>query len=235
MNSQQNVLPIYIGYDDVETVAWHTAAQSIIENSSIPVSFIPVHTKHFRRFFKRDRDPKQSNSFSFSRFSVPYLNKYRDFALFMDCDMMLRCDVAEVLNVITDQPNKAVYVVKHDYTPSEKVKYLNTVQYAYPRKNWSSFVLWNCGHPSNKALSPDFFNVATGLELHRFTWLKDEEIGELDIRWNWLVGDYKDPPKDVKNVHWTNGGPYFSEYHDVEFADEWKSILNKTNYCAQRD
>jgi len=141
--------------------------------------------------------------------------------------MMLRCDVAEVLNVIKDQPNKAVYVVKHDYTPSEKVKYLNTVQYAYPRKNWSSFVLWNCGHPSNKALSPDFFNVATGLELHRFTWLKDEEIGSISHEWNWLAGWYKEPEDGKpKAVHYTEGGPWFKDYRNCEYSDLWKQALH---------
>ena len=235
MKMTQNILPIYIGYDEVESVAWHTAAQSIIEKSSIPISIIPVRIEHFRNFFTRDRDPKQSNSFSFSRFCVPYLNKFSDYAVFMDCDMMLRCDIAEVFNEVQNQPGKAVYVVQHDYTPSEKIKYLNTVQYAYPRKNWSSFVLWDCGHIANRSLTPDFFNTATGLELHRFTWLKDEEIGELNVRWNWLVGDYKDPPEDVRNVHWTNGGPYFSEYQNCDFSHEWQQMHKKINHCDQRD
>jgi len=149
--------------------------------------------------------------------------------------MMLRVDIAQLLNVIEEQPGKAVYVVKHDYTPSETVKYLGNVQYVYPRKNWSSFVLWNCEHPKNIAVTPEFFNNASGLELHRFTWLDDDDIGILDVRWNWLVGDYIDPPADVKNVHWTNGGPYFKEYSDVDFSNDWFACLEAANYCKQRD
>ena len=81
----------------------------------------------------------------------------------------------------------------------------------------------------------NFVNEGTGLELHRFTWLEDEEIGELDIRWNWLVGDYKNPPEDVRNVHWTIGGPYFNEYKDADFSEEWFAENQKMKNCLQRE
>ena len=230
-----NILKVFIGYDPVESVAWHTMAHSILRQCSRPVALIPVNIENMKDIFTRERDPKQSNSFSFTRFLVPYLCDYSGYGIFFDCDMMLRTDLSEILNVIESQPGKAVYVVKHDYTPSEETKYLNTVQYAYPRKNWSSTVLWNCGHPSNKAVDLKFVNEGTGLELHRFTWLEDDEIGELDIRWNWLVGDYKNPPTDVKNIHWTIGGPYFEEYKDADFADEWFDENKKMQYCLQRN
>jgi len=232
-NTKLKKLNIFIGYDEVERVAWHTLTHSIIERSTIPIAITPVSIQHFGAFFKRTRDPKQSNSFSFSRFCVPYLMDYIGYALFMDCDMLLRVDIAELLKVIEAQPDKAVYVVKHDYTPSNTVKYLNTTQYTYPRKNWSSFVLWNCGHEKNKVLDVEFFNKATGLDLHRFTWLEDEEIGELDVTWNWLVGDYINAPNNVKNIHWTLGGPYFNEFVDADFADEWFSANKSMNYCKQ--
>jgi len=227
-------LEIYIGYDPVESVAWHTLTHSILSRSSIPVSFTPVNIRNLKKIFNRKRDPKQSNEFSFSRFLVPYLNNYQGFALFMDCDMMLRCDIADILEQAELDPGKAVYVVQHSYKPSDNIKYLDTVQYPYPRKNWSSVVLWDCSHPSNKAVTPEWVETASGLDLHRFTWLKDEEIGELDVRWNWLVGEYASPPEDVKNVHWTIGGPYFREYAHVDFADEWFTEKSLMNHCMQR-
>ena len=156
---------------------------------------------------------------------------FDDTAIFMDCDMMLRTDIFQVLNDLN--PKNAISVVMHDYTPSDTVKYLNNVQYAYPRKNWSPFVVWNCAHPKNRTLTPEFVEKATGLTLHRFTWLDDDEIGELDVRWNWLVGDYIDPPVDVKNVHWTLGGPYFEEYSQVDFSSEWFEMNKRMNYCKQ--
>ena len=108
------------------------------------------------------------------------------------------------------------------------------MQYTYPRKNWSSVVLWNCAHPANKVVTPEFVNSAEPKELHRFTWLDDSEIGKLDVRWNWLVGEYDEPPEDVKNVHWTVGGPYFIEYQSVDFSDEWFKEKARMEYCAQR-
>ena len=229
----QNVLNIYIGFDEVEKVAYHTLSQSIIKYASSPVRISPICSKHFHKFFNRPRDQKQSNDFSFTRFLVPYLNNYDGYAIFMDCDMMLRGDIFDVLNEV-DLDN-AVSVVKHDYTPSDKVKYLNKVQYSYPRKNWSSFVVWNCSHKKNRELTPTFIESASGLELHRFTWLLDTEIGDLNFRWNWLVGDYINPPMDVKNVHWTIGGPYFEEYSDVDFSAEWFDMNQETNFCKQRE
>ena len=231
MISGRKPLNIYIGFDAVETTAYHTLAHSIIEQASGPVRISPICSKHYKKFFNRERDEKQSNDFSFTRFLVPYLNNFEDTAIFMDCDMMLRTDIFHVLNGLN--PKNAISVVMHDYTPSDTVKYLNNVQYAYPRKNWSSFVVWNCAHPKNQTLTPEFVEKATGLALHRFTWLDDDEIGELDVRWNWLVGDYIDPPVDVKNVHWTLGGPYFEEYSQVDFSSEWFEMNKRMNYCKQ--
>lgn len=230
-----NVIRVFIGYDKVESTAWHTMVHSIYKHSSRPVAIIPIHNDNFKGIYSKERDPKQSNTFSFSRFLVPYLSNYDGYSVFFDCDMMLRVDIAEIFKVIDEQPGKAVYVVKHDYSPKNKIKYLNTVQYQYPRKNWSSVVLWNCSHPSNKRVTTDFVNTSSGKELHRFTWLDDDEIGELDVKWNWLVGEYSNPPLDVKNVHWTVGGPYFHEYKHSDFSEEWFLENGEMNYCLQRD
>jgi hypothetical protein len=227
-------LNIFIGFDPLESVAFHGCVHSLMTHASQPLSLNPLNLDNLLDHFDRPRDPKQSNTFSFSRFLVPYLMEFEGWALFMDCDMMLRTDVLRVFEAVEQNPGKAVYVVKHDYEIKETTKYLNTVQYSYPRKNWSSFVLWNCSHPSNRAVTREWVHEATGLELHRFTWLKDDEIGELDIRWNWLVGDYCNPPEDVYNVHWTLGGPYFNEYQNVDFAPEWFSMRDRMMYCHQR-
>lgn len=229
------LLKVFIGYDPVESIAWHVMAHSVFTKSSVPVALVPVNVKNLTGLYTRPRDPKQSNEFSFTRFLVPFLSGYEGYAVFFDCDMMLRTDIKEILTVIDKDPNKAVYVVKHDYTPRDDIKYLNTTQYAYPRKNWSSVVVWNCGHPANSKLSLEFVNTASGMELHRFMWLKDEEIGEIDIKWNWLVGEYDNPPSDVKNVHWTIGGPYFKEYSEVDFSADWFLERERMVYCKQRD
>jgi hypothetical protein len=230
-----DVIKIFIGYDPVESVAWHTMAHSLLRKSSRPLAIIPVNIANIKSFYIRDRDPKQSNEFSFSRFLVPYLCDFKGMAIFFDCDMLLRDDVSKIFDVLESDPGKAVYVVKHDYEPRNDVKYLNSIQYKYPRKNWSSVILWNCEHPSNRIVDANFVNNASPLDLHRFTWLNDNEIGNLDVRWNWLVGEYIDPPSNVKNVHWTIGGPYFHEYKDSDFSDEWFSEFEKMTYCAQKN
>ena len=234
MNSQKN-LPIYVGYDPKESVAWHVMVHSIIETSSQPLAIHPVNLSNYAKVFDRPMENKQSNEFSFSRFMVPVLQNYEGIAIFMDCDMLLRADVNELFELAKANQDKAVHVVKHDYKPKNKVKFLGNVQYSYPRKNWSSVVVWNCGHPSNRKVDLDFVQNGTGAELHRFSWLADHEIGEIDVNWNWLVGEYESETShdDVKNVHWTIGGPYFNEYHDAEFGDEWRAMKNKMERCDQ--
>lgn len=232
MNS--SILKIFIGYDPVESVAWHTMAHSIMSRSSLPVAIVPLNIANLKNIYTRERDPKQSNEFSFTRFLVPYLSEYEGMAAFFDCDQMLRADVAKLFELAASDLSKAVHVVKHDYTPKDEIKFLNTVQYSYPRKNWSSVVVWNCAHPANRSVTPEFVNTASPMELHRFHWLSDEEIGSLDARWNWLVGEYAEPPSDVHNVHWTIGGPYFNEYRNADFAEEWFAERDRMSFCLQR-
>lgn len=229
------VVKVFIGYDPVESVAYHTLAHSILTKSTNPVSITPINLRNLTKIFNRPRNSLQSNEFSFSRFLVPYLCNYDGYAIFLDCDMLVRCDISEIFNVIDQQENKALYVVKHTYEPRENIKYLNNIQYKYPRKNWSSVVLWNCGNNKNKILTPHYVEHASGLDLHRFTRLEDEEIGELDIKWNWLIGEYDRPPSDVKNIHWTIGGPYFNEYKESDFSEEWFEAHKEMNSCLQRN
>ncbi len=231
----QDVIKVFVGYDPVESTAWHTFVHSILRQSTRPLAIIPINVANFKDIYNRKRDPKQSNEFSFARFLVPYLCDYKGYAVFFDCDMLLRCDISEIFDHIDKNNKMAVYVVKHDYQPKNEIKYLNTVQYKYPRKNWSSVVVWNCEHQSNKKVTPEYVNNASPIDLHRFYWLSDDEIGELDIKWNWLVGEYDNPPCDIKNIHWTVGGPYFKEYRNADFANEWFSENLLMNYCMQRD
>lgn len=231
-------LRIFIGYDPVEAVAYHVMAHSILSRASVPVSITPINLYNLRSIHNRARDPKQSNEFSVTRFLVPYLADYEGHAAFFDCDMMVTCDIAELFGYA--DPDKAVHVVQHDYTPRTEVKYLGNVQHAYPRKNWSSVVLWNCGHAANRVITPDAANEMDPAHLHRFTWLEDEEIGVLPIEWNWLVGEYAmgehgiTHPKSVKNWHWTIGGPWFDEFMHVDGSDLWFRERAHMTHCLQR-
>jgi lipopolysaccharide biosynthesis glycosyltransferase len=225
-------LKIFIGFDSKETVAFHTLAQSILSRATQPIALVPVNLLNLTQYYLRPFDARQSNSFSFSRFLVPYLCDFQGYALFMDCDMLVRCDIAELFEKI--DASKAVSLVKHDYKSRVDEKYLGTKQYNYPRKNWSSLVLWNCEHEKNKVVTPEFIANQDAATLHRFLWLDEDDIGGLSVAWNWLVGEYENPTDDVKIVHWTLGGPYFNEYRNVDFADEWNKLKEAINYCQQR-
>lgn len=221
-------LDIYIGFDSKEIVAYHVLCQSILARSSQPVRFTPINLHNIAGVFSRERNQLQSTEFSFSRFLVPCLSGYRGWSLFMDCDMLLRADIAQLFALAND--DYAVMVCKHDYIPKDDVKFLGQVQTKYEKKNWSSVVLFN--NARCKALTPDYVNKATGLELHQFKWLPDERlIGELPLVWNWLVGEYDYNP-DAKIVHFTRGGPYFADYRNCDYADEWAAALKDTTYVA---
>ena len=221
---------IFIGFDSKEVVAYHVLGQSIIEHASTPVAFSPIVLSHLQGVFTRERNALQSTEFSFSRFMVPYLSGYEGWSLFVDCDMLARADIAE-LWALRDE-RFAVMCVKHDYQPKTETKFLGQTQTKYQKKNWSSVMLFN--NRRCRALTPDFVNTATGLELHQFKWLDgDDQIGELPSAWNHLVNEY-DYRGDAKLVHFTDGGPYFDEYRNDDYAEEWFATRERVLHVTQR-
>jgi len=225
----QAPLRIFVGFDPRETVAFHVLAHSIQARASVPVSVIPLALSQLEGLIWRERNPLQSTDFSFSRFLTPYLAEYQGWAVFMDCDMLVLDDIAN-LWALRD-PEYAVQVVQHDHRPKETTKFLGQPQSQYEKKNWSSVMLFNCEKCT--ALTPDYVNTATGLDLHRFKWLgSDDEIGALPARWNHLVGyDPTVPESEVSNLHYTSGGPYFEDYRDTDYADVWFAERDRMLFC----
>ncbi|MGZ5032675.1 MAG: glycosyltransferase [Usitatibacter sp.] len=212
-----STIRVFIGYDGREAAAFGVLSHSIHARSSRPVSITPVMLSELQAVFKRERNPLQSTDFSFSRFLVPYLCDYQGWAIFMDCDMLARDDIARLWEMRDER--YAVQVVKHVHVPKEDTKFLGAVQTKYEKKNWTSVMLMNCAKCS--ALTPEYVNRASGLELHQFKWLEgDHLIGEIPSAWNHLVG-YDAPRADASLVHFTIGGPYFDAYKDCEYAREW--------------
>jgi lipopolysaccharide biosynthesis glycosyltransferase len=183
------------------------------------VQITPVMLSQLPNLMWRDRHTLQSTDFSFSRFLVPYLCNYEGWAIFMDCDVIALDDIANLWKLRDDR--YAVMCVHHDHVPTEDTKFLGAAQTRYEKKNWSSVMLMNCARCT--ALTPEYVNTASGLELHRFHWLAgDELIGEIPHRWNHLV-DY-DPPRpasELSMLHYTKGGPYFEQYRNSGYADLW--------------
>ena len=231
------MLTVYIGWDSREPIAADVCKHSILKHASIEVKIVMLKQNDLRKrgLYWREVDKLASTEFTFTRFLVPELNNFEGTAIFMDSDMVLTTDILELVNEV--DPTKAVSCVQHDYTPPEGVKMDGQKQLAYPRKNWSSMVVWNCGHKANRKITKELVNdpEITGAYLHRFSWLSDKHIGSLGPQWNWLVGWYVEGRDGVPNLlHYTEGGPWFSNHENCAYADVWnryhksfKSFLHK--------
>jgi len=215
---------LVIGFDQKEAIAYHVFCQSIIEKSTIPVQILPLALNTLSEYSESHLDG--SNAFIYSRFLTPFLMNFSGWAIFADGDMVCKSDLAELWKL--RDPNKALQVVKHDYKTKRSIKYLGNKNDDYPRKNWSSLILWNCEHPKHKLLTPKFVKNQVGSYLHRFSWLDDDEIGELNAEWNWLAIEYNDNT-NAKLIHYTLGTPCFIEYKTSSMSDEWHQTYSKLN------
>ena len=210
------MIRIFVGYDTKETIAYHVCANSIIRNSSQPVGITPLALSTLKDYNEIHTDG--SNHFVYTRFLVPHLMNYTGCAIFIDGDMVVTEDIVKLLELY--DPSYAVQVIKHNYKTKQSIKYLGAKNEDYPCKNWSSVMLWNCSHTKNKILTPEFVKHATGAQLHRFSWLSDNDVGELPVEWNWLADEYG-VNNDAKIIHYTLGTPCFEEYANTPMADVW--------------
>ena len=169
------------------------------------------------------RPPQGSTEFTLSRFLVPWLCQYRGLALFLDCDMLVRCDIEDIFRL---HDGSAVQVVQHDYIPKDAIKFNGHRQVAYPRKNWSSVMLMNTS--ACRALTPDYVDTAPAMDLHRFAWT--DSVGALPITLNHLVGEYPFHP-DAQIIHWTCGGPWLKRYANEDYASEWAFERMAMEFC----
>ena len=221
---------VFIGFDKRESAAFWIAKRAIEERASGPVEVRPIvqQTLRLARLYNRTFDPLQSTEFTYTRFFVPYLAGYEGWALFMDCDMLVRGDITELFDLA--DPRYAVMCVQHDHRPTEKVKMGDQTQTIYPRKNWSSVVLWDCGHEANMVVTPDLIGRETGAFLHQFKWLPDNLIGSVPLEWNWLVGwNTLDECPDPQMVHYTTGIPGIHDgCANLPFADEYLALAERS-------
>jgi lipopolysaccharide biosynthesis glycosyltransferase len=223
-------IPIFIGYDPREAIAFHTCVNSIIRHASQPVSIMPLALNNFQDYTETHTDG--SNQFIYSRFLVPHLMDYTGHAIFIDGDMIVRGDIAELWKMRGF--DKDVMVVKHDYKTKMATKYLGSKNEDYPRKNWSSVMIFNCNNYPTKKLTPEYIQKSTGAHLHRFEWTTDDRVGELPPEWNWLPDEYG-PNSNAKLLHYTLGTPCFHEFATTPMADEWHRERMLTEFCLQHD
>lgn len=228
-------LNIYIGYDttnDGQLLAYEICKKSILQNTKhsqqINVSPLIKSDLEEQGFFNRPNDQLAATEFTYTRFLAPFLNDFKGVCLFCDSDFVWECDIYEALSPYIDEmlrENKAVYCVQHNYVPAEEKKMDGRIQTVYPRKNWTSLLLFNCDHEDTKNLTLENVNNKTPAWLHRLAWCKDENIGSLPHTFNYLVGTYHDL-ENPKAIHYTDGGPWHYLYRDTEFAANWLKYLD---------
>ena len=223
-------LQVFVGWDPREDIAWEVCRHSILSRTDPrQVQITPLVQSDLRAqgLYTRPVDALAATEFSLTRFLTPHLAGKEGYAIFVDCDFLFLTDIREVLQEI--DPSKAISVVQHNFVPEPGVKMDGAVQHPYPRKNWSSFIVFNCAHPAVRALTPKVVNQAEPSFLHRFQWLSDNNIGGLDKGWNYLEGWYAPQYDLLKAVHYTLGGPWFENKKDCDFANLWNDELAKLN------
>lgn len=209
---------VYIGYDKREHIAAEVCKFSIKINSGITAEYLKSENIPE---FTRPREPNQSTDFTYTRFLVPYLESYKGYSIFCDCDFVFLYSIDSLMRLI--DPQKAISVAKHPmYIPNSTLKMDGVVQHKMPRKNWASLIVFNNEHESCKQLTPNYINtIQPGKSLHLLEWVKDADIGSIPLEWNTLDGYYHF--QHPKAVHYTDGGPWFENYQETFYSDIWKS------------
>lgn len=226
---EKETLQVYIGFDTRnygQTLAYEGCKRSILDNLNKEIYNVEIHQLNLNELINkgvmtRQHDPLAATEFTYTRFLVPYLNNYQGRALFCDSDFIWKCCVSEAFNYL--QNNQAVACVQHDYTPHATVKMDGRAQTVYPRKNWSSMLVYNCQHPSTQKLTLEAVNTQSPAWLHRLLWADDSEIGEIPYQYNYLVGYYD--TDDARVYHYTDGGPWHPGYEDVQYGEYWRQYM----------
>ena len=233
---------VFIGYDPMESLAAEVAKESLLSTGTHPIAVTMLNQEKLRlaglygrTAFQQDTQCYDatdmrpfSTEFSFTRFLVPALCQWEGWALFVDGDVLFRGAIEELFT----HHNNAAYAVqcvKHDYTESGTKMRGGVIQEAYPKKNWSSVMLFNCSHPSCYALTPFTITNAYGTYLQQFRWCTEDQVGALPAKWNWLEGHHTQGQIDPIVVHYTRGTPNVPGYENSPFADEWRAYAQTIN------
>lgn len=212
-------MKVFIGYDSREDIAWRVCRHAIHRHASeLEITALRQPELRVAGLYTRPTDAGASTEFSLTRFLTPHLAGAEGWSLFADCDILFTTDLRRILDGV--EASLAVHVVQHNYVPRRTVKMDGQAQAAYPRKNWSSLMLFNNAHPAVRALTPGVVNAVTPAHLHRMEWA-DGAIGALDPAWNFLVGEAEVPAQTPFGIHYTNGGPWFAETADEDFSQLW--------------
>jgi lipopolysaccharide biosynthesis glycosyltransferase len=230
------MMRIYIGWDSNQSEASHVCEYSLRKNASFSGDLDIVHLKKQElldngAYFRPEGDPA-STEFTYIRFLVPYLEDYKGWSMFVDSDFLFTYDINYLFSkILTDKDAhlNAAYVCKHpSYVPKNNKKFYGKPQLTFPKKNWSSLIIFNNSHPDTQKLTPMNVSNQTPQWLHRFSWTDDTKLGHISFMWNWLVGEYEAGEPTPFGIHFTNGGP-FNDVHGQDFEDLWYMYRDEMN------
>ena len=236
---------IWVGFDPREAAAFAVCRESLRRRLTLPypIRGLVLHSLRAQGLYWRPTEQRlgrlfdvisqapMATEFAISRFLVPYLTAGSGYAVFMDCDFFARGNLVRLFSeIVATGEKKAVWCVQHEHRPNSETKMDGQLQTVYSRKNWSSLMVFDLDHPANKRLTLELVNSARGLDLHQFCWLGDDEIGILHPKWNFLVG-HTEIADEPKLVHYTDGGPWFTGFESVPYADEWRGELARWASC----
>ena len=232
-------LTIFVGWDSNEAIAADVLMYTIDKYKSRPVDFFLLKQQELRDkgLYTRELDKKASNEFSMTRWLTPYLNRQlfpnNRYALFLDCDFVFTGDIYRIFDYKEDA---SINVVKHEYVPKSTTKMKDSsgkvqAQKNYPRKNWSSFVLYDCENPIVHKLTLEVVNSESPMVLHRFMLFDDKDVGGFNY-WtkvdgqkipllNHLAGEYKQPTELPLSIHLTLGIPTIHTAVESAYSKEW--------------
>ena len=180
-------LRVFIGVDKRQPLGYTVCQSSIARNASVPVAITPLLI---------DQLPitrRGLTDFTFTRFLVPYLCGYEGVGVFLDADIIVRCDIAELFSLADEHHSVQVSRGPH-------------------RFEWPAVMLFNADRCRD--LTPEY--IETG-EPFSFDW---GTVGDIPPEYHHIVG-YDAPRRDAKVVHYTAGVPEFQEVGACEHASEW--------------
>jgi hypothetical protein len=198
------MLRVFIGRDPRQPIAYNVLADSIVRHASVPVSITALSLKAL------PITRRGLTEFTFSRFLVPYLCGYKGAALFLDADMVVTADIAELFAMANGVDSVQV----------------NRNQ---ARFEWPSAMLFNCEHCTT--LTTEYIEDPRN-QLFDFAWAKS--IGEFSPEWNKCVG-YAPSGLDAKLYHFTKGIPVWRETRgnaeDAVYHDAYKHMLHTVSHA----
>ena len=140
-------MKIYVGHDSREDIAYQVCEHSI-KRRDPSAEIIPLKQKQMRDqgLYTRHVDKLASTEFTFTRFFVPYMNDFKGWAVFCDCDFLWKIPSHELVKYCDDS-SKAVVVVQHDYAPQKRQpRWTDRCRLHIPGRTGLAWCLWNCEH-----------------------------------------------------------------------------------------